>query len=100
MSSPALAPIRASKFKTTSWIQRGQWRLGEKIGSGAFGEVFQGMSDDGFLFAVKRMNITNHKEVHNLTAEIELMQTLSHPNIVMYLGAKVCHIVHNVRMLC
>ncbi|CAE7786215.1 mkkA, partial [Symbiodinium microadriaticum] len=79
----------SSRFKTTSWIQKGQWRLGEKIGSGSFGEVFQGMSDDGFLFAVKRLHIVNHKEIVNLTSEIELMQSLSHENIVKYLGAKV-----------
>lgn len=83
------ASARASRFKTTSWISKGQWRLGEKIGSGAFGEVFQGMSDDGFLFAVKRLGIANNKEIVNLTSEIELMQSLSHPNIVKYLGAKV-----------
>ena len=90
MVSPAGLNARMStRFKTTTWIQKGQWRLGEKIGSGSFGEVFQGMSDDGFLFAVKRLNIVNSKEIVNLTSEIELMQSLSQENIVKYLGAKV-----------
>jgi hypothetical protein len=77
------------RVRTTAWIHRGQWRLGEKIGSGAFGEVFQGMSDDGYLFACKQLKIIDQKEIVNLIAEIELMQTFDHPNIVKYLGAKV-----------
>lgn len=81
------------KFKNASWINRGKWKLGEKIGSGSFGDVFQGLSDEGILFAVKRLSMGNTKEVANLTGEIELMQQLSHPNIVRYLGFK----VHTVR---
>jgi mitogen-activated protein kinase kinase kinase 1 len=71
--------------------------LGEKIGSGSFGDVFQGLSDEGKLFAVKRLSMSNTKEVENLTSEIELMQTLSHTNIVRYLGFKVMH--SNVSLL-
>ena len=84
--------MHSSKFQGTSlsWIKKGTWRKGEKIGSGSFGEVFQGMTDGGMLFAVKCMNYSqNTKEVDNLTSEIELMQTLCHPNIVQYLGASV-----------
>jgi hypothetical protein len=33
------------RIKTASWIETRGWRLGEKIGSGAFGEVFQGLND-------------------------------------------------------
>jgi hypothetical protein len=33
------------RIKTASWIETRSWRLGEKIGSGAFGEVFQGLND-------------------------------------------------------
>lgn len=84
--------MHSSKFKGTSlsWIKKGQWQKGEKIGSGSFGEVFQGMTDGGMLFAVKILNYSqNTKEINNLTSEIELMQTLCHPNIVQYLGASV-----------
>lgn len=31
--------------KTPTWITSHSWRLGEKIGSGSFGEVFQGLND-------------------------------------------------------
>lgn len=79
-----------SRSRSVTWIQKGQWRLGDKIGSGSFGEVFQCMNDEGLLFAVKRLNMTaNPADISNLTSEIELMQCLSHPNIVMYLGAHV-----------
>mmetsp|Transcript_19328 Transcript_19328/g.32503 ORF Transcript_19328/g.32503 Transcript_19328/m.32503 type:complete len:887 (+) Transcript_19328:176-2836(+) len=90
--SPKYGVTHSSKFQGTSlsWIKKGQWRKGEKIGSGSFGEVFQGMTDSGLLFAVKCMNYSqNVKEMNNLSAEIELMQSLCHPNIVQYLGASV-----------
>lgn len=84
------ASMYTSKFKTLSWLKKGQWRAGEKIGSGSFGEVFQGMTDGGMLFAVKCLNFSqNMKEIAALIKEIELMQTLCHPNIVQYLGANV-----------
>lgn len=97
-SEDAIPPLKFStvqsgrnggRFKTTAWIQKGQWKLGEKIGSGAFGDVYQGMSDDGYLFACKQLKIVDEKEIINLISEIELMQTFDHPNIVKYLGAKV-----------
>jgi hypothetical protein len=100
---PTLAPLdllpfheepNKSQMKFThrqaGWIKRGEWRLGSRIGSGSFGEVYQGMSDDGLLFAVKKMNIVPNKETANLASEIELMRVLDHPNIVKYLGVKVC----------
>ena len=90
-NSPKYA-VHSSKFKGTSlsWIKKGHWRKGEKIGSGSFGEVYQGMTDGGMLFAVKCMSFShNIKEMNNLIAEIELMQSLCHPNIVQYLGASV-----------
>jgi hypothetical protein len=90
-SSTVSNTASSSKFKNLSWIKKGRWRLGEKIGSGSFGDVFQGLSDEGKLFAVKRLSMSNTKEVENLTSEIELMQTLSHTNIVRYLGFKVMH---------
>lgn len=75
--------------KQAGWIKRGEWRIGTRIGSGSFGEVFQGMSDDGLLFAVKKLSLVPNKEIANLASEIELMRVLDHPNIVKYLGVKV-----------
>lgn len=81
-----------SRGKDKEWIAKGHWRMGDKIGSGAFGEVFQGLnSRNGQLFAVKRMKIYPGQatELENLANEIDLMRTLVHPNIVQYIGTKV-----------
>ncbi len=76
--------------KTASWIQNSKWVLGEKIGSGSFGEVFQGMNNLGRLFAVKRLHIAGQRDVvDTLANEIQLMRDYAHPNIVGYLGAEV-----------
>ena len=32
---------------TVDWIKNNQWKLGDKIGSGSFGEVFQCMNNKG-----------------------------------------------------
>ena len=73
-----------------SWIIKHKWVLGEKIGTGSFGEVYQGMNDMGRLFAVKRLHIAGQRNVvDTLANEIQLMRDYAHPNIVGYLGAEV-----------
>ena len=80
-----------SRTRDREWISRGNWTLGEKIGSGSFGEVFKGLNNSGKLFAVKRMRIPDGRseELLNLANEIDLMRNMSHPNIVSYIGTKV-----------
>ncbi len=82
---------KAAAKDNRSWISKGNWRIGENIGSGSFGEVFQGLNGMGKLFAVKRLTVSGRSlgDLENLVSEIELMRTLSHPNIVEYLGTKV-----------
>jgi hypothetical protein len=78
------------KTKMASWIANHKWTLGEKIGSGSFGEVYQGMNDHGRLFAVKQLHIAGQmKVVDELANEIQLMRDYAHPNVVGYLGAEV-----------
>ncbi|KAJ8603776.1 hypothetical protein CTAYLR_000335 [Chrysophaeum taylorii] len=75
----------------------GRWKTGKLIGSGSFGQVFQGLNlDTGAIIAIKTMFLPNSaggetsiKELKQMRTEIELMSTLSHPNIVSYLGAEV-----------
>ena len=72
------------------WIRERQWSLGDKIGSGSFGEVYQGMNHQGRLFAVKQLHIAGQRNVvDELANEIQLMRDYAHPNIVGYLGAEV-----------
>eukprot|EP01034_Spumella_vulgaris_P022062 gene22062-28157_t len=87
-STTSAASVSTSRGKTASWIANKEWRMGEKIGSGSFGEVFQGMNNKGKLFAVKRMNMLDKSsEVDGLLSEIQLMRGFSHIHIVAYLGA-------------
>jgi len=82
-------------------VKRGKWTLGSQIGSGSFGVVHVGMnSRTGNLMAVKSLNIpssSSNEVMEDLQREIGLMRTLSHPNIVRYIGAEtdtVKHILH------
>ncbi|CAM6102010.1 unnamed protein product [Calypogeia fissa] len=72
-----------------------RWRKGEIIGAGAYGRVYMGMNlDSGELLAVKQVlisvnNVTKEKaqaHIRELEEEVRLLQNLSHPNIVRYLG--------------
>ena len=66
------------------------YKKGEKIGSGAFGTVYEGLCEQtGSLVAIKETTVAlGDKNIPKLIQEIQLMAQLSHPNIVLYLGAK------------
>jgi len=65
------------------------WKKGELIGAGSFGKVYIGLNEStGVLMAVKEVNINNEKEALGLQQEIDLMKSLSHENIVRYLGSE------------
>lgn len=73
-----------------AWIRNKEFKLGKKLGAGAFGEVFQALSPAGQLYAVKKLNMRNKpEEIKNLMQEIQLMSSLSHKNIVAYIGSYV-----------
>ncbi|CAK7340721.1 unnamed protein product [Dovyalis caffra] len=72
-----------------------RYRKGELIGCGAFGHVYMGMNlDSGELLAIKQVSIAANgatreraqAHVRELEEEVKLLQNLSHPNIVRYLG--------------
>ena len=66
------------------------WQRGDLIGSGAFGKVFLGLNlQTGALMAVKEVHYAaKHQDsIDELTKEINLMRSLSHNNIVCYLGS-------------
>jgi hypothetical protein len=67
-------------------IHEFQWKKGNEIlGEGSFGQVFKGMNcSTGELLAVKQICLTDgtEEEVNTLRHEIDLMDSLKHPNIV------------------
>ncbi|WCJ18441.1 Mitogen-activated protein kinase kinase kinase 1 [Euphorbia peplus] len=67
------------------------WQKGELLGSGSFGTVFEGFTDDGFFFAVKEVSLLDQgsqgkQSLLQLEQEISLLREFEHDNIVRYLG--------------
>jgi mitogen-activated protein kinase kinase kinase len=76
-----------------------RWMRGEMIGKGTFGKVYLGMNMTTIeLIAVKQVDVNpraagTEKErmkemLRSLDVEIEMMESLEHPNIVTYLGSE------------
>ncbi|CAL5415863.1 unnamed protein product [Camellia sinensis] len=72
-----------------------RWRKGELIGCGAFGRVYMGLNiDSGALLAIKQVSIAGNSaakektqaHIRELEEEVNLLENLSHPHIVRYLG--------------
>jgi serine/threonine protein kinase len=70
-----------------SGVLGGRYRVGDKIGRGAFGTVYKALdSESGEFVAIKRIS-TSHmrpKQVERLKAEGLLMKRLHHENIVAF----------------
>ncbi|KAM0948915.1 putative mitogen-activated protein kinase kinase kinase STE-STE11 family [Dioscorea sansibarensis] len=80
-----VSPNGRFKRNITSWMR------GHLLGSGSFGTVFEGISDDGFFFAVKEVSLldqgNNAKQcILQLEQEIVLLSQFEHDNIVQYVG--------------
>lgn len=67
------------------------WLKGDLLGRGSFGSVYEGISDEGFFFAVKEVSLLDQGELgrqslYQLEQEIALLSTFEHDNIVLYYG--------------
>ncbi|KAJ3167932.1 hypothetical protein HDU88_001879 [Geranomyces variabilis] len=86
--STASGSVRSNKGLMEK-IVVGNYQLGSGIGKGQFGAVYQALNmDTGQVAAIKRIPLIDQKEkgIQDLMQEVELLKSLSHPNIVKYLG--------------
>jgi hypothetical protein len=76
-----------------STAKRVQWRRMATLGKGSFGTVYEGITNDGRIMAVKVQGLPMDEteespEVRALMQEINLMRQLCHKNIVAYYGCQ------------
>ncbi|KHN26046.1 Mitogen-activated protein kinase kinase kinase 1 [Glycine soja] len=74
-------------------ITAGNWQKGDLLGRGSFGSVYEGISEDGFFFAVKEVSLLDQgnqgrQSVYQLEQEIALLSQFEHENIVQYIGTE------------
>ncbi|GLT84985.1 hypothetical protein SLE2022_031890 [Rubroshorea leprosula] len=67
------------------------WEKGGLLGSGSFGSVYEGISGDGFFFALKEVSLLDQgsqgrQSIFQLEQEIGLLSQFEHENIVQYYG--------------
>jgi serine/threonine protein kinase len=69
-------------------IQKGHWKLGAEIGSGAFGVVHKAFNHKtGKIMAVKSFKMEK-AIMEDVRREVEMLKILNHVNIVLYYGAE------------
>jgi serine/threonine protein kinase len=67
------------------------WKKGNVLGKGSFGEVHLGLLQSGKFVAVKSIELGSHTdsdELNNFRQEMDVMRELRHRNIVRYLGSE------------
>ncbi|GKU98519.1 hypothetical protein SLEP1_g11515 [Rubroshorea leprosula] len=69
------------------------WKKGELLGRGSFGSVYEGISSDGFSFAIKEVSLPDQESrgsesISQLEQEIRLLSQFEHENIVQYYGTE------------
>jgi len=69
----------------------GGWRKGSPVGRGSFSTVYAALSAEGVFFAVKETSISSacDKDLEKALVELDILKTLSHPNIIGCLGHQV-----------
>ncbi|PIN09340.1 Mitogen-activated protein kinase kinase kinase [Handroanthus impetiginosus] len=67
------------------------WQKGDFLGSGSYGTVYEGFTDNGYFFAVKEVSLLDQgsqgrQSLGQLEQEVSLLRQFRHENIVRYLG--------------
>ncbi|XP_067210065.1 ALK tyrosine kinase receptor isoform X2 [Linepithema humile] len=76
-------------IKDLPQISRECITIGESVGEGAFGRVYQGMykySSEEYPVAVKMLPLKTPQAEHDFICEAVLMSKFNHPNIVQFIG--------------
>jgi hypothetical protein len=79
-------PIEAEPARDEWEIDYALLTIREKVGDGAFGEVFRGRLW-GTDVAIKKLKDLHADVLDDLKREIAILSTLRHPNMVLYIGA-------------
>ncbi|HEX5209853.1 MAG TPA: serine/threonine-protein kinase [Steroidobacteraceae bacterium] len=85
LSEPAQPPQQeASSDTAASGLRLGPWQLGQRIGSGGMGEVFEARRDDGTFeqrAAIKLLHVGSVGQHERFDAERQILARLEHPGI-------------------
>ena len=80
--------VQRKEVRREGSVRSGKWSLGSKIGTGSFGVVHVGLNTHtGQLMAVKSVELSP-AAMKDVQVEVEVLKSLSHINIVRYLGAE------------
>ncbi|KAL5215986.1 hypothetical protein ABZP36_007387 [Zizania latifolia] len=92
---PVLAACSPLPLSPTTCSQsESQWKKGQLLGSGTFGQVYLGFnSENGQFCAIKEVQVIlddphSKERLKQLNQEIDMLRQLSHPNIVQYYGSE------------
>lgn len=74
-------------LKSKDGLTRTQYQLGNCIGKGQFGSVYRALDlSTGETVAVKRIRLDDADIDQEIMKEVSLLKTLSHSNVIQYLG--------------
>ena len=93
-SPSTLSTPRANGSLENNASNLSKWKKGKLLGRGTFGHVYLGFnSESGQMCAIKEVRVvsddpTSKECLRQLNQEINLLNQLSHPNIVQYYGSE------------
>lgn len=103
---PEVVPVDSCALLGSGLVVDGTitWTKGEVLGRGAYGTVYCGLTSQGQLIAVKQVILDSSdpdaakKEYNRLQGEVEVLKTVSHINIVGFLGTSLYQHVVSIFM--
>eukprot|EP01010_Urceolus_cornutus_P000718 NODE_1230_length_1019_cov_240.205155_g944_i0.p1 GENE.NODE_1230_length_1019_cov_240.205155_g944_i0~~NODE_1230_length_1019_cov_240.205155_g944_i0.p1 ORF type:complete len:290 (-),score=73.62 NODE_1230_length_1019_cov_240.205155_g944_i0:120-989(-) len=87
---PELAASQRFHSESLEDLDFTDWKRGNVLGKGSFGQVYLGLLRDGKFVAVKTVEFGSESQSEDLESfqqELDVMKDLNHINIVRYLGS-------------